>query len=159
MKDEKDISAQKEAEKQGARVPPEDEDAGRKKDAQEKKRQGQKEDFRLNGRRRRMYTRLKKNNEFQRLFTRGKKCFSPALIILYMPSDRMRLGVCVSKKHGKSVRRNRIKRLLREAFRKVCPLFPRGYSVILIPKQAEEYSLSAFEKSLHSAMKREGLLK
>ena len=159
MKDEKDISAQKEAEKQGARVPPEDEDAGRKKDAQEKKRQGQKEDFRLNGRRRRMYTRLKKNNEFRKLFTRGKKCFSPALIILYMPSDRMRLGVCVSKKHGKSVRRNRIKRLLREAFRRECPLFPRGYFVILIPKQAEEYSLSAFEKSLHSAMTREGLLK
>ena len=47
MKDEKDISAQKEAEKQGARVPPEDEDPGRKKDAQEKERQGQKEDFRL----------------------------------------------------------------------------------------------------------------
>ena len=159
MKDEKDISAQKEAEKQGARVPPEDEDAGRKKDAQEKKRQGQKEDFRLNGRRRRMYTRLKKNNEFQRLFTRGKKCFSPALIILYMPSDRMRLGVCVSKKHGKSVKRNRIKRLLREAFRKVCPELKGSYAFILIPKQAETYTLAGFEKSLLSAFRREGMLR
>ena len=51
MKDEKDISAQKEAEKQGARVPPEDEDAGRKKDPEKKKGQGQKENFRVTAQR------------------------------------------------------------------------------------------------------------
>ena len=106
-----------------------------------------------------LYARLKKNNDFKRLFSRGKKLFSPALIVLCMPAKRTAMGVAVSKKHGKSVKRNRIKRLLREAFRRECPLFPRGYSVILIPKQAETYSLSAFEKSLHSAMTREGLLK
>ena len=105
-----------------------------------------------------MYTRLKKNNDFKKLFTRGKKCFSPALIVLYMPSDTVRLGVCVSKKHGKSVQRNRIKRLLREAFRKVCGGLTKPCSVILIPKQAEEYTFAGFERSLRSALKREGLL-
>ena len=105
-----------------------------------------------------LYTRLKKNNDFKKLFTRGKKAFSPALIILYMPAKATALGLCVSKKHGKSVRRNRIKRLLREAFRQVAPALARPCAVILIPKQAEEHTLAAFEKSLRSALRREGLL-
>ena len=105
-----------------------------------------------------MYSRLKKNNDFQKLFSRGKKSFSPALILLYLPAKQTMLGVCVSKKHGKSVKRNRIKRLLREAFRKVCPRLKGSYACILLPRQAEEYTLAGFEKSLRIALKREGLL-
>lgn len=105
-----------------------------------------------------LYTRLKKNNDFKKLFTRGKKIFSPALIILYMPAKEVTLGLCVSKKHGKSVQRNRIKRLLREAFRHTALSCTRPLAFILIPRQAEEYSLAAFEKSLRSALRREGLL-
>lgn len=105
-----------------------------------------------------MYKRLKKNSDFQKLFSRGKKCFSPALIVLYMPAAQTSLGICVSKKHGKSVTRNRIKRLLREAFRAVCPQLKGKYAFVLVPKQAQEYSLAAFAKSLKSALKREGLL-
>ena len=78
---------------------------------------------------------------------------------MYLPAAHTSLGICVSKKHGKSVKRNRIKRLLREAFRAVCPALGGQYSVVLIPKQAEEYSLAAFEKSLRSALKKEGLLR
>lgn len=92
------------------------------------------------------------------MFTRGKRIFSPALIVLFLPGDKLSLGVCVSKKHGKSVKRNRIKRLLREAFRHVATDSLRG-AFILIPKQAEEYSLAAFEKSLCGALKREKLLR
>lgn len=106
-----------------------------------------------------MYTRLKKNSDFQKLFARGKKIFSPALIVLYMPAKETRLGLCVSKKHGKSVKRNRIKRLLRESFRKVSDQIKGNYAFVVIPKQADEYTFAAFERSFLTALKKEGLLR
>lgn len=45
-----------------------------------------------------------------------------------------RLGLSVSKAHGGAVRRNNIKRRLREAFRLERPQLPGSYDLILIPK-------------------------
>lgn len=79
--------------------------------------------------------------------------------MMYMPSDKIRLGLCVSKKHGKSVKRNKIKRLLREAFRSTCNQLKSPVAIVLVPKKADEYSLENFKKSLNSMFKKEGLNK
>ena len=64
------------------------------------------------------------------------------------------MGVAVSKKHGKAVKRNRIKRLARAAFSATSKELKRNYSVIIIPRVAEEYSYKAFENSLLSCFKK-----
>ena len=100
------------------------------------------------------YLRIKKNTDFQRVFNRGKKVFSPCITLLYFPSNSLSMGVAVSKKHGKAHVRNRIKRLAREAFRNTCDSLSGNYSVIILPKIAEAYSYAGFEKSLLSCFKK-----
>lgn len=94
------------------------------------------------------YLKIKKNAKFQKMFSRGKRVFSPCLTLLYFPSDKLSMGVAVSKKHGKAHVRNRIKRLAREAFRLTCDMIDRPYDIIIIPRPAESYSFSDFRKSL-----------
>ncbi|MDE7082940.1 MAG: ribonuclease P protein component [Clostridia bacterium] len=100
------------------------------------------------------YLRIKKNADFQKLFNKGKKVFSPNITLLYFSAKKLSMGVAVSKKHGKAVKRNRIKRLLRAAFRDTCDLLERPYSVILIPKVGGEYTFEAFKRSLNTCFKK-----
>lgn len=103
------------------------------------------------------YLRLKKQADFQKLFKTGKRAFSPSLTLLYRPSEKMRMGISVGKKHGKSVVRNRVKRLLREAFRSVQDEMKGSYSLILLPKAGEKYSFHTFKKHLQWMIKKEKL--
>lgn len=100
------------------------------------------------------YLKIKKNTRFQKLFTKGKKVFSPDITLLYLPSDKLSMGLAVSKKHGCAVQRNRIKRLLRASFYECIPLFCRPVSVILVPKVGGDYSYAAYVKSLKICIKK-----
>lgn len=103
------------------------------------------------------YYRLKKQADFQRLFKKGGRGFSPSLTVIYSPSDTMRMGISVGKRHGKSVQRNRIKRLLREAFRAVVGEMHGTYAFVLVPKVGETYSLAEYKKHLQWIIRKEKL--
>ena len=51
------------------------------------------------------------------------------------PNDVKRLGITVTKKVGNAVVRNRLKRLIREFFRRNKVLFPAGYDVVVMAKK------------------------
>ena len=103
------------------------------------------------------YVRLKKQSDFQKLFKKGKRSFSSSLTLVYSPAQKMTMGISIGKKHGKSVMRNRIKRLLREAFRAVQPEMQGQYHIVLVPKVCEEYSLKTYIKHLQWMIKKDKL--
>jgi ribonuclease P protein component len=51
------------------------------------------------------------------------------------PNEGKRLGITVTKKVGNAVVRNRLKRLIREFFRRNKDLFPAGHDVVVMAKK------------------------
>lgn len=104
-----------------------------------------------------VYT-LKRSEDFDKVFKKGKRAFSNSLTLLYFKADTIKVGYAVSKKHGKSVKRNRIKRLLRESFKCFAPFVKDGFFFVFLPKVKEEYSLSEFKKDMNYLLKKSGLI-
>ena len=59
-----------------------------------------------------------------------------------------RFGLSVSRKHGNAVRRGRLKRLLREAFRVQQHDLPSGLDLVLIPRQGADPTLEDLKRAL-----------
>lgn len=92
--------------------------------------------------------RLKKEKDFNLVFKKGKRIFSDSMTLISFPADELKVGFVVSKKHGNSVKRNRIKRLMRESFRSFTPLIRQNFFFVIMPKIKEEYSLKKFSSDL-----------
>jgi ribonuclease P protein component len=93
--------------------------------------------------------RLKKEKDFEKVFKKGQKAFSDTVTVYYLPADECKVGYAVGKKHGKSVKRNRIKRLLRESFRSFKLKDTQNFFFVIIPKVKEEYRLDLFKRDLN----------
>ncbi|MEM4409548.1 MAG: ribonuclease P protein component [Candidatus Caldarchaeum sp.] len=63
--------------------------------------------------------RLKRSSEFSLLFSKGKRRSGEHYTVVFLKNSLgyPRLGMVVSRKTGNAVKRSRIKRVLREAFR------------------------------------------
>ncbi|WP_207719472.1 MULTISPECIES: ribonuclease P protein component [unclassified Clostridium] len=107
-----------------------------------------------------MIYRLKKNAEFRVVYRKGKS-FSNNLLVLYIyknKKDFNRLGIVVSKKVGKSVIRNRIKRLIKESFRLNCCDLKTGYDLIFIARNASnDKKFKYINNSVINLLKKAGL--
>lgn len=82
--------------------------------------------------------RLLSARDFKRVYSRGRRANGRWFTVVGFRSrlgGGARLGLSVSKDHGPAVRRNKIKRLLREAFRLERPGLPDNLELVLIPRQ------------------------
>jgi ribonuclease P protein component len=97
------------------------------------------------------WRRLRHQRDFDRIYAAGCRASDSSLLVFAdvgLDCRGTRFGLSVSKKHGNAVSRNRLKRLLREAFRLQQPDLPEGLDLVLIPRQASDPTLEQFQASL-----------
>ena len=95
--------------------------------------------------------RLLARREFLLLQQRGKKRYGQHFLVITAPgrTQRSRLGITTSRRFGKSVDRNRMKRLLREFFRERQHDLSPAVDIVIIPKAgAQQLSLPQIDAEL-----------
>jgi ribonuclease P protein component len=106
--------------------------------------------------------RLRKNREFKYTYKKGRSLGHPLLVMIYLKTNHkeVKIGYSITKKFGKAVERNRIKRQLREIVRlKLSELKP-GYNIIfIVRKDVKGASYQSLEKAVNNLLKRADLYK
>ena len=94
---------------------------------------------------------LKKNEEFRQVYSKGKS-MANKLLIIYISNNNtneVRVGFTVSKKVGNSVVRSRVKRLMKESFRLSIEKIKKGFDIVFVARATAK---NASYKEVDSAM-------
>ena len=106
--------------------------------------------------------RLRLATDFARLRKNGHKFVHPLAILIYCENDKedIRFAFPASKKTGNAVKRNRARRLLREAVRLQLPSLKIGYDCLLIVRnRTSKASFNEVSEAVESLFKRARLKK
>lgn len=107
--------------------------------------------------------RIRARPEFDAVFAKGHRAATPMLALHYLPDDRAaRIGFAVSRKvDRRAVIRNRIKRVLRDHFRRHRFALAAGAYVVVARPPAARASgpelIAAFEHACRQALRRVAL--
>ena len=106
---------------------------------------------------------LKKNYEFKNVLNKGK-FFRGKYITMYISKNKKEknvIGIAISKKIGKAVKRNRLKRLIRESFRLQKNRLEQGYNLVFLWNKniLQECKCDVIYKDMEILFKKAGILK
>ena len=101
---------------------------------------------------------LKKDSDFRKVYKHGKS-FANRHLVMYIldnKSDSTRVGISVSKKVGKAIIRNKIRRRIKEAYRlNVDENIKSGYDIVFIARVASnEAEYKDIQKSVNNLIKK-----
>jgi len=110
--------------------------------------------------------RLSRSADFERVYRHGRSTANRHLVLYTFPNpaaQRPRLGLSVSRKVGGAVVRNRVKRLLREAFAEAEPTLSGGQDLVVVARPparelAEREGLEGLGQSLSELIGKAGLV-
>ena len=105
---------------------------------------------------------FKQNRDLKRLYARGKTAVGRRVVVYYKrsASPHNRLGITVSKKIGKAVVRNRIRRIIREAYRLEADVLLPGYDMVIVARaRAVNAKCQDIRKELCILWAQEGLVR
>ncbi len=94
--------------------------------------------------------RIRSPKQISRVFREGQRATDGMITLLAAPNGlaEARFAPAIATKHGNAVRRNRLKRLCREAFRLTRPELPPGWDYIMLPRRGISPSLQTLRNSL-----------
>jgi ribonuclease P protein component len=83
--------------------------------------------------------RLSRSRDFDDVYRRGTSASTRYLVLHWFPREEdrdgePRLGLAVPRSVGSAVVRNRVKRLLREAWKQLLPNVPAGHDYVLVAR-------------------------
>ena len=86
--------------------------------------------------------RLRLNADFQRVRQKGNPWSNHLMVLCALPNDleHSRFGFAASKRIGKAVVRNRVRRRMREAVRLRRDLIAEGWDMVFIARSAIQYA-------------------
>jgi ribonuclease P protein component len=105
--------------------------------------------------------RLTKSSEFKRVRRKGKSYAHPLVVLVVLPKEegQTQIGISAGRSVGSAVRRNRAKRMLREASRNLMPNIKAGWNIVLLSRHPlPEASLSEIQSVLAQLFSRAGVL-
>lgn len=106
--------------------------------------------------------RVKKEHEFQRVFHEGQSKANRQLVLYVYPiaeQVHFRVGLSVGKKIGNAVKRNQIKRYIRQALHELAPAIQADIDFILIARQdIRNKNFFEIKKSIIHVMNLAGIL-
>jgi ribonuclease P protein component len=86
--------------------------------------------------------------QFAAVYDARQKTTRGPLVMYSLPNDlaHLRMGISISRRVGTAPKRNRIKRLLREAFRLHRAELPRGYDLVIVVRPHVPMDLAEYQK-------------
>lgn len=91
------------------------------------------------GERLRKADRILDRRDFLRVQQTGRRVHSRHFVIIVAAAERQRIGITVTKRVANAVGRNRIKRVLREVFRRNRALFPQAAEIVVVARQGAQH--------------------